>query len=98
MSEHCKSLEVFSHIFVVLHIVSLVCLSQGEAKEELQKSRSKVEELNNAKNEAEKNNSRLASDLKALREKSEKVRCPLYKWQKKKKCVCANILQNVRYF
>lgn len=50
-------------------------------KEELQKSRSKVEELNNAKNDAEKNNSRLTSDLKAFREKSEKVSCPFYTWQ-----------------
>lgn len=51
-------------------------------KEELQKSRSKVEELNNARNDAEKNNSRLTSDLKAFREKSEKVSGPFYTWQK----------------
>lgn len=62
--------------------VSSVCESQCEAKEDLQKSRSKVEELNNAKNDAENNNSRLTSDLKALREKSEKVSCPCYKWKK----------------
>lgn len=62
-------------------------------KEELQKSRSKVEELNNAKNDAEKNNSRLTSDLKAFREKSEKVNCPLYKWQ----TICFDILQTVHY-
>lgn len=53
-------------------------------KEELQKARSKVEELNNAKNDVEKNNSRLTSDVKAFREKSEKVSRQFHKWQKKK--------------
>lgn len=32
-----------------------------------------MEELNKAKNDMEKNNTRLTSELKALREKSEKV-------------------------
>lgn len=32
-----------------------------------------MEELNKAKNDIEKNNTRLTSELKALREKSEKV-------------------------
>lgn len=32
-----------------------------------------MEELNNAKNDMEKNETRLTSELKALREKSEKV-------------------------
>lgn len=74
-----------------------MCLWQGEAKEELEKSRSKVEELNNAKNDAEKNNSRLTSDLKALRGKSEKVSSRLCKWQKYIH-IFVNILQIVVYF
>lgn len=66
-----------------LHIVSFAPLLQGQAKEELHKARSKVEELNNAKNDVEKNNSRLSSDLKTFREKSEKVSRPFHTWQKK---------------
>lgn len=52
-------------------------------KEELQKAQSKVEELNSARIDVEKNNSRLTSDLKVLREKSEKVSCHSYKYQQK---------------
>lgn len=37
-----------------------------------------MEELNKAKNDVEKNNTRLASELKTLREKSEKVSHFLY--------------------
>lgn len=65
-----------------MHIVCFAFLLQGQVKEELQNTRSKVEELNSAKNDVEKNNSRLNSDLKALKEKSEKVCHHLYKWQK----------------
>lgn len=46
---------------------------QGQAKEVLEKERSKVEELNKAKSVLEKNSSKLTTDLKALTEKSEKV-------------------------
>lgn len=69
---------------------------QGQAKEELQKSRSKVEELNEAKKGAEKNISRLTSDLKTFREKSEKVSGPSCKWQTVNKY--ENILQIVLNF
>lgn len=40
----------------------------------MEKERTKAEELNRAKGVLEKNNSRLSSELKALTEKSEKVR------------------------
>lgn len=43
-------------------------------KEELEKEKSKVEELNKAKATLERNNSKLTSELKALTERSEKVR------------------------
>lgn len=46
---------------------------QGQVKEELDKEKSNVEELNKAKSVLEKNNSRLTSELKTLTEKSEKV-------------------------
>lgn len=52
---------------------NLCSLTQGQAKGELEKERSKVEELNKAKSVLEKNNTRLTSELKALTEKSEKV-------------------------
>ncbi len=48
-------------------------LTQGQVKEELQKERSKVEELHKAKSVLEKNNAKLTSELKALTEKNEKV-------------------------
>lgn len=38
-----------------------------------------MEELKNAKNDVEKNNTRLTSELKAFREKSEKVSHYLYR-------------------
>lgn len=48
-------------------------------KEELKKEKSKVEELCQVKNDLEKNVSRVAADLKALREKTEKVsHCCIY--------------------
>ncbi len=52
---------------------NLCSLIKGEVKEELEKERSKVEELNKAKSVLEKNNTRLTSELKALTEKGEKV-------------------------
>lgn len=51
----------------------LCLLAQGQIKEELEKERSKVEELNKAKAVLEKNNTKQISELKALTEKSEKV-------------------------
>lgn len=48
-------------------------LTQNHVKEELEKEKSKVEELNKAKSVLEKNNGKLTSELKALTEKSEKV-------------------------
>lgn len=59
---------------MIKFIYSEQCLfTQGQVKEELEKERSKVEELNKAKSILEKNNTRLTSELKALTEKSEKV-------------------------
>lgn len=48
-------------------------LLQGLVKEELEKERTNVEELNKAKSVLEKNNTRLTSELKELTERSEKV-------------------------
>lgn len=48
-------------------------LTQDQAKAELEKERSKVEELNKARSVLEKNSTRLTSELKALTEKNEKV-------------------------
>lgn len=47
--------------------------TQEQIKKELEKEKSKVEELNKAKSVLEKNNTKLTSELKALTEKSEKV-------------------------
>lgn len=46
---------------------------QTQVKEELKREKSKAEELNKLKNDLENNSSRLAADLKALKEKSDKV-------------------------
>lgn len=46
---------------------------QTQVKEELERERSKAEELNKVKNDLENNVSRLAADLKALKEKSDQV-------------------------
>lgn len=48
-------------------------LPQGLVKEELEKERSNVEELNKAKSVLENNNTRQTSELKELKERSEKV-------------------------
>ena len=66
------------HIHPLLTVVKLIyfnlsLLTQNQVKEELEKEKSNVEELNNAKNVLEGNNSKLTSDLKALTEKNEKV-------------------------
>lgn len=47
--------------------------TQDQVKEELEKKKRNVEELNNAKTVLEKNNRRLTSELKTVTEKSEKV-------------------------
>lgn len=46
---------------------------QSQVREELTREKSKAEELNKVKNDLEKNSSRVAADLKALKEKSDKV-------------------------
>lgn len=46
---------------------------QSQVREELKREKSKAEELNKVKNDLEKNSSRVAADLKALKEKSDKV-------------------------
>lgn len=56
-----------------LMISKLFLLSQNHVKEELEKEKSKVEELNKVKTSLEGNKSKLTSELKALKEKSEKV-------------------------
>lgn len=56
----------------------LYLFTQGQIKEELEKEKSKLEELNKAKSVLEKNNTRLTSELKALTEKSEKVRSSIF--------------------
>lgn len=56
-----------------LRISKKFLLSQNHVKEELEKEKSKVEELNKVKTSLEGNKSKLTSELKALTEKSEKV-------------------------
>lgn len=46
---------------------------QTQVKEELKREKSKAEELDKSKNDLENKFSRLAADLKALKEKSDKV-------------------------
>lgn len=46
---------------------------QTQVREELKREKSKAEELNKLKNDLESSSSRLAADLKALKEKSDKV-------------------------
>lgn len=46
---------------------------QTQVKEELKREKGKVEELNQVRNNLENNLSRLAGDMKALKEKSDKV-------------------------
>ena len=53
-------------------------LAQNHTKEELEKEKSKVEELNKAKSVLEKSNSKLTSELKARTEKSEKVSSTMF--------------------
>lgn len=61
-------LDLIKFIYCKLHFIT-----QGQVKEEVEKERSKVEELNKAKSVLEKSNTRVTSELKALTEKSEKV-------------------------
>lgn len=59
---------------------------QTQVKEELKREKSKAEELNKVKNDLENNFSRLAADLKAIKEKSDKVgQC--YSSQEINKCL-----------
>lgn len=46
---------------------------QSQVREELTREKSKAEELNKIKNDLEKTSSKVAADLKALKEKSDKV-------------------------